>query len=78
MSPMRRSRISRILWNFVGSGLDGSIRLNAGLIDEHNGDVILDGIDAVASDTLQALSIRCELDIGFAQRTSQDFQKLRV
>jgi hypothetical protein len=43
-----------------------SFRLNRGLIDEHDGNIFFDRVDPVALDTLKALLIRGEFDVGFA------------
>src|SRR5512141_43179 len=57
------------------SGLDGPVGLDDGLIDDHDRDVVLDGVDAVAGDALQALFVGRELDVGLAQGAGQDGQE---
>ena len=50
--------------------------LNFGLIDEHDGNVVANGIDAVALHALKTAAIRLELDCGLTKRTDQDLEQL--
>jgi len=50
-------------------------RFNLGFIDEHDRDVVLDGIDAPALAAFQAVTLRRQLDRSFAQRANQYVQK---
>ena len=54
---------------FIGSFFDG------GLIDEHYGDVVTDGINALALEAFQCVSIWFQLDFSFASRTREYFQE---
>ena len=66
ISPIRLSRTKRTFFTSIGSSFCFSVGLNGGLVDEHDGNILLDRIDPVASDTLQALFVRSKFDIGFA------------
>ena len=54
---------------FIGSFFDG------GLVDEHNRNIVTDGIDALAFNALQCVSIRFEFNLRFACRTREYFQE---
>jgi hypothetical protein len=54
----------------VRSGLDRR------LIDQHDGNVVFDGIDPVTLGTLQTLRVLTVFERLFAGRTNQNFQKV--
>jgi hypothetical protein len=70
----------RIFWGAPGPdlALGRPFRVNRSLIDEHDGDVIFDGINAVAFHAFQALFIRGELHVCFAYGAGENFEKLRI
>ena len=48
------------------------------LVDEHDGDFVLDGIDALARVALEGGVVFDQFDGRFAVRTGENFQQLRV
>src|ERR1700686_1669949 len=50
------------------------LRLDRGLIDQHDGDVVLDRIDPVTLLALQGLRALTVFECLFARRTNQNFQ----
>ena len=46
-----------------------------GLVDEHYRDIVADGINTLALDTLQRVPIRLELDFRLASRTREYLQE---
>src|SRR3954469_7732646 len=70
-SPIIRSRMSRM---FIAPEL----RLDGRLVQQHHGDVVLDGVDALAALTLEGGSILHGRHRCLALRTRQDGQQLRV
>jgi hypothetical protein len=48
---------------------------DAGLVNEHYRDVVFDEINAFTFDAFQGAPIRLQLDLGFASRTREYFQK---
>ena len=61
------STMSRRL--FIGSFFDG------GLVDEHYGNVVADGVDAFALDAFQRAPIRLYFNFSLASWTREDFQE---
>ena len=51
-----------------------ALRLDRGLIDQHDGDVVLDRIDPVTLFALQTLRVLAVLEPLLAGRTNQNFQ----
>ncbi len=52
-----------------------ALRLDRGLIDQHDRDIVLDRIDAVALGALQTLGILSVLERLLAGRADQDFEQ---
>jgi len=52
--------------------------LNDCLIDKHDRDVVLDGVDPMASATLEPGAVLDERDGRLAVRTSENFEQFRV
>jgi len=48
---------------------------DAGLVNEHYGDVVHDEINTFALDAFQGAPIRLQLDLGLTSRTREYFQK---
>src|SRR5688572_18977343 len=73
-SPSRRSRTSRIFtrWQTV------SVRLDGGLVQQHDRDVVLDGEHTMALPALQARAVLHQRHRGLAARTGQDLQQFSV
>src|SRR6185503_7019514 len=61
------STMSRRL--FIASLFDG------GLVDQHHWNVVADGINAFAFNTLQRVPVRLELNLRLASRTREYFQE---
>jgi hypothetical protein len=59
--------------NFSPSG-GRQLRLDGGLIDQHDGDIVPDRIDPVTLLALQTLGLFAVLERLFARRTNQNFQ----
>ena len=53
-----------------------ALRLDRGLVDQHDGDVVFDRIDAVTLGTLQAFGVLAILERLLAGRTNQNFQQI--
>src|SRR5688572_13779121 len=70
-SPMRRSRTSRIFTNRL-------LLLDGGLVDQHDGDVVLDRIHTMALSAFQRAAVLDEADRRFAVGTREDFQQFRI
>lgn len=51
-------------------------RVDFGSVDQHNRDVILDGVDAAALAAFEAVTVGAEDDRLFADRTNEDFEEI--
>jgi hypothetical protein len=61
----------------AGHGLIRSgVFVDAGFVDEHHGNFIADGVEAVAGDAAETAAIGLELYFGPAGRADQDFKKI--
>jgi len=78
MSPIRRRRMRRIFRVESALIFGGSFRFNGGLVDQHDRNVVLDAIDAVAAEALQALLIGGQSHFRLAQRAGEDLEELGV
>jgi hypothetical protein len=70
--------MSNILWISEGGTSSCLIRLNSRLFDDHDRDIILDGVNAAAPDTLKAFAVCRQSHVRFAERAGEDFEKSRV
>ena len=62
----------------AGANLRFSLRFNRGLFDEHDRDIVLDPVDAVAAQALQRLLVFGQLDVGLALGAGHNREKLRI
>jgi hypothetical protein len=59
-------------------GFGWSFRFNGGLVDQHDRNVVLDTVDTVATEALQALLIGGQFHFGLTQRAGEDLEELGV
>src|SRR4051812_34530166 len=67
-SPIKRSRRRRIV----------NLRFDGRLVNQHDGDVVLDGIDTPALRTLERRSPLDEFDLRLAIGARQDLEQFRI
>jgi hypothetical protein len=60
---------------FENAGSHQPLLVDGGLVNQHDGDLVADGIDAVTGDATQAASIRLQFDFGPAGGTDEDFEE---
>lgn len=69
-------RDTRALGQTLDDGIHPELVFDARFVDEHDGDVVADRVDALALDALQPGAARLQFQRSLAQRADQDFQKL--
>ena len=57
---------------------NGPVGLDRRFLDQHDRNVVPDGINPVTSDAFEALLVGRNLDVAFAFRASEDFEKKGV
>jgi hypothetical protein len=70
--------MSRIFRGEDGSAFGRPSRLNSGLVDQHDRNLVLDPIDAVALEALQAFFVCGELYFGLAEGAGEDPEEFGV
>ena len=75
-SPIRRSRSSRIFTRWLVKM--AMLELDRGFVDEHDRDVVLDRIDALALRALERRAVLHEIDLRLAVRARQNLEQLRI
>src|SRR5690349_2037181 len=74
----RDSRLSPLSPSFLLTAQSRPVRLffYFRLIDEHNGNIVADGINPFALDALEPTLVGFHLDLGLAQRADQNLQQI--
>lgn len=78
ISPIRRRRMRRTFRGEPGLIFGGSFRFNRGLVDQHDRNVVLDTVDTVAAEALQAFPVRGQSHLVLAERAGENFEELGI